>query len=177
MNGVDILSKTIANELLIKDGYLPKYILDDAEVNFLKNINSQITKAQEFDSTIPNSVVNILISNGETQMRIWNSIEEFIYQKTKKKLSELIVGTAIKYTKNPEVPIYTIQWILNRLYENGSILKLYNPGKFKLIIGSNVFFASSIKESITDCDIFLDFSLFELPLKHKMDNESIIFRF
>lgn len=172
MNGVDILSKTISNEILISKGKLPKFVLNVDEEDFLKSI---VTNLKKSATTIYNTAQEVLISNGETKAKIWDSLEELIVRKTHGDWNKLIIGTNLKRTKNPEIPIYTAQWIIKRLHDKGVNLKIYNPQIEKLITGYNIYHVTTLINSMKDVNLYLDFNCYDIPLKYRMRYETLIF--
>lgn len=172
MNGVDILSKTISNEISISKGKLPKFILSQEEEKFLKSIVEDLNQSE---LTIYNTAKKILISNGETKKIIWNLLEEELLEKTHGDWNHLVIGTNLKWSTDPSIPVITIQWLLNRLHEKGANLKIYQPQRTKMVTGYNVYPVTTIIKSLKDVDFYLDFNCYEIPLKYQMRYENLIF--
>ena len=172
MNGIDILSKTILNEVMMKDGKIPLFVLSPDEESFLKNVNSDIREEPYGE---PNPIQAILISNGEVKMKIWNHLTECIAERTHNKLESLVIGTNISTNKKETIHLHTIQWIISRLHEYGVKIKIYQNKK--IIIGVNIYHCDTLRNSFDDIDLYLDFQNLKIPKDLKTKYNSIIFSF
>ena len=178
MHGIDILTKIISNEVMMSEGKLPRFVLSEEEEFFLKSINSDIIDGQNYvNQNNTNSVQPILISNGETKRRIWKEVQRFISYTTGKEINEIVIGTNIKSTKDPVVPLYTVQWLLARLHEMGCTFKIYNPSKKRFLVGERFYHVTTIKRSFQDVDCYFDFNFVNISIKDILQNEDKIFSF
>jgi hypothetical protein len=169
---IDILSKTILNEKMMKDNLVPLFVLSAEEELYLKNINKDIrNNAYE----VPNAIEAILITDGEVKMRIWNMIESFISQNIGCEIKDLLIGTCLSSTKKTTVHLHTVQWIISRLHEQGAKFKIYQNQK--IIKGANIYPVETLRESFMNVDFYFDFEFLRIPKDINNRYKDVIFSF